>query len=160
MPIAQYLKEIGRGKQGARPLDRARAADLFSQVLDGTVTDLEIGAFCIAMRVKGETPEEMAGFLDATYARKAYRRLAAKGVYVTPTLNMGRILAFLDREDHSRDEGLAYIGPGLRKTYDWRIERAAKATPEQVAARHKEHELSMKVLPMLQAHTVTRSPLA
>ena len=77
--------------------------------------------------------------------------VAAKGVYVTPTLNMGRILAFLDREDHSRDEGLAYIGPGLRKTYEWRIERAAKATPEEVAARHKEHELSMKVLPMLQA---------
>jgi imidazolonepropionase-like amidohydrolase len=64
---------------------------------------------------------------------------------------MGRILAFLDRENHSRDEGLAYIGPGLRKTYDWRIERAAKATPDQVAARHREHELSMKVLPMLQA---------
>jgi hypothetical protein len=24
-------------------------------------------------------------------------------VYVTPTLNMSRILAYLDREDHSRD---------------------------------------------------------
>jgi len=62
---------------------------------------------------------------------------------------MGRILANLDREDHSKDPGLAYIGPGLRKTYDWRIERAAKATPEQVAARHKEYDLSARVLPML-----------
>jgi anthranilate phosphoribosyltransferase len=69
MGIANYLKDIGRGKDGARALTRAQAADLMGQVLDGAVTDLEMGAFCIAMRVKGETPEEMAGFLDATQAR-------------------------------------------------------------------------------------------
>jgi imidazolonepropionase-like amidohydrolase len=62
---------------------------------------------------------------------------------------MSRILADLDREDHSKDPALATIGPGLRKTYEWRVERAAKATPAQVAARHKEYELSVKVLPML-----------
>ena len=118
----------------------------------GSPREAEIGAaYAAGQLTYGAASDAFVDSFDATYARKAYRRLAAKGVYVTPTLNMGRILAFLDREDHSRDEGLAYIGPGLRKTYDWRIERAAKATPEQVAARHKEHELSMKVLPMLQA---------
>ncbi|KQX86966.1 DNA-binding protein YbiB [Variovorax sp. Root473] len=69
MGISHYIKEIGRGARGARPLTREQAADLFGQVLDGTVTDLEIGGFCLAMRIKGETPEEMAGFLDATHAR-------------------------------------------------------------------------------------------
>ena len=69
MGISQYIKEIGRGKDGARSLDRAQAADLFGQVLDGSVTDLEVGAFCLAMRIKGESAEEMAGFLDATHAR-------------------------------------------------------------------------------------------
>ena len=118
----------------------------------GSPKEAEIGAAYAAGKVTyGAATDAFVDSFDAAYARKAYRRLAAKGVYVTPTLNMGRILAFLDREDHSRDEGLAYIGPGLRKTYEWRIERAAKATPEEVAARHKEHELSMKVLPMLQA---------
>jgi hypothetical protein len=62
MGISQYIKEIGRGKDGARSLTREQAADLFGQVLDGTVTDLEVGGFCLAMRIKGETPEEMAGF--------------------------------------------------------------------------------------------------
>ncbi len=71
MSIAHYLKEIGRGKQGARSLSREQAADLFGQLLDGAVTDLEVGAFCLAMRIKGETPHEMAGFLDATHARLA-----------------------------------------------------------------------------------------
>lgn len=69
MSIGQYIKDIGRGKDGARSLTREQATDLLGQVLDGTVTDLEIGGFCLAMRIKGETPDEMAGFLDATHAR-------------------------------------------------------------------------------------------
>jgi anthranilate phosphoribosyltransferase len=69
MGIGHYIKEIGRGKDGARALTRAQAADLLGQVLEAQVTDLEIGAFCLAMRIKGETPEEMAGFLDAVHAR-------------------------------------------------------------------------------------------
>ena len=69
MGIGHYIKEIGRGKEGARSLSREQAADLLGQVLDQQVSDLEIGAFCLAMRIKGETPEEMAGFLDAVHAR-------------------------------------------------------------------------------------------
>ena len=69
MAIGQYIKEIGRGRDGARALDRLQAADLMGQILDAQVSDLEIGAFCLAMRIKGETPEEMAGFLDAAHER-------------------------------------------------------------------------------------------
>lgn len=95
MSIAPYLKEIGRGKQGARALRREQAADLFGQVLDGVVTDLEIGAFCIAMRIKGETPEEMAGFLDATYARLNRVPASGKPVVVLPSYNGARKLPVL-----------------------------------------------------------------
>ncbi|MEK8025382.1 DNA-binding protein YbiB [Pseudaquabacterium rugosum] len=69
MSIAPYLKEIGRGAEGARALDAAQAEDLFAQVLDRRCSDLEIGAFALAMRVKGETCEELAGFQQATHAR-------------------------------------------------------------------------------------------
>ncbi|MCM5680290.1 DNA-binding protein YbiB [Schlegelella sp. S2-27] len=69
MSIAKYIKEIGRGKDGARALDRDQAYDLMTQVLDGEVTDLEIGAFAIAMRIKGESLDELDGFLAATSER-------------------------------------------------------------------------------------------
>ncbi|MCW7537571.1 DNA-binding protein YbiB [Aquabacterium sp. A7-Y] len=69
MSIAKYIKEIGRGKEGARALDREQAHDLMCQVLDGQVTDLEIGAFAIAMRIKGESLDELAGFLAAVTER-------------------------------------------------------------------------------------------
>ena len=69
MTITSYIKEIGRGKEGARSLSEAQAHDLMSQVLDGAVTDLEIGAFALAMRIKGESVPELAGFLAATHER-------------------------------------------------------------------------------------------
>jgi anthranilate phosphoribosyltransferase len=69
MSIAPFIKDIGRGKEGARDLDRERARTLMEAVLDGRVSDLELGGFAIAMRIKGETPEELAGFLEAVNAR-------------------------------------------------------------------------------------------
>lgn len=95
MSISQYIREIGRGRDGARSLSRVQAADLFGQVLDGSVTDLEVGAFCLAMRIKGESPQEMAGFLDATYQR--LHRIPAPGqaVVVIPSYNGARKLPVL-----------------------------------------------------------------
>jgi anthranilate phosphoribosyltransferase len=69
MGIAQYLKEIGRGKEGARALNEAQARDLMEQVLDGQVGAAEMGAFAIAMRIKGESTEELAGFTAVANAR-------------------------------------------------------------------------------------------
>ncbi len=116
----------------------------------GSPQEASIGADYAAKKLSyGEASDRFVETFDPVYAAQEYRRLAALGVYVTPTLNESRILAYLDREDHSRDAALAYIGPGLRKTYEWRLERAAKSTPAQVEARHREYERSLKVLPML-----------
>ena len=94
MSISHHIKEIGRGKDGARSLTREQAADLMGQLLDGTVTDLEVGAFCLAMRIKGETPAEMAGFLDATHARITPVPAPATTV-VLPSYNGARKLPVL-----------------------------------------------------------------
>ncbi|MCW5222294.1 DNA-binding protein YbiB [Verminephrobacter aporrectodeae] len=95
MGISQYIKEIGRGARGAKPLTRAQAADLFGQVLDGAVTDLEVGAFCLAMRIKGETAEEMCGFLDATHQRLTRFPASERPLVVLPSYNGARRLPVL-----------------------------------------------------------------
>ncbi len=95
MGISQYIKEIGRGPRGAKPLTREQATDLFGQVLDGTVTDLEIGAFCLAMRIKSETTAEMCGFLDATQARMALLPASDRPLVVLPSYNGARKLPVL-----------------------------------------------------------------
>jgi anthranilate phosphoribosyltransferase len=91
MAIASYIKEIGRGKEGARSLSEAQAHDLMSQVLDGRVTDLEIGAFALAMRIKGESIAELAGFLQATHERCVPIRIARPTI-VLPSYNGARKL--------------------------------------------------------------------
>jgi anthranilate phosphoribosyltransferase len=99
MGIGHYIKEIGRGKDGARSLTREQAADLLGQILDDQVTELEVGAFCLAMRIKGETPFEMAGFLDAVHSR--IQRLAlpqeasTQATVVIPCYNGARKLPAL-----------------------------------------------------------------
>ncbi len=95
MGISVYLKQIARGASGARALDRAQAADAFGQVLDGRCSDLEVGAFCIAMRVKGETPQELAGFLDALDARIHKLPASDHPMVVLPSYNGARKLPVL-----------------------------------------------------------------
>ncbi len=96
MGIAAHIKVIGRGKDGARALGREQAADLFGQVLDGGVSELELGAFCLAMRIKGETPDELIGFLQATTERCIDLRpalaCAPRGVVLLPSYNGSRKL--------------------------------------------------------------------
>src|SRR5450830_1856068 len=67
-PAAAFIKEIGRGKKGARSMSRDDARALYGAMLDGRVSDLELGGILLAMRIKGESVEEIAGFLDAAEA--------------------------------------------------------------------------------------------
>lgn len=89
--IAAYLKIIGRGAQGARALNAEQARELMGLVLDHRVTDLEIGAFAVAMRVKGETLDELRGFLAA--AQERCRAIQAdRPVVLLPSYNGARKL--------------------------------------------------------------------
>ena len=91
MSIAHFLKNIARGAAGARSLDRASAQALMGAVLDGEVSPLELGAFVIAMRMKGETLPELCGFLDAVHQRCLL--LSSPGpVVVIPSYNGARRL--------------------------------------------------------------------
>jgi anthranilate phosphoribosyltransferase len=68
LAAARFIKEIGRGKDGARSLSRLDAQQLYTAMLERRVSDLELGAILLSMRIKGESVEEIAGFLDAAEA--------------------------------------------------------------------------------------------
>lgn len=92
MDYAPLLKEIGRGARGARDLTREQARTLFGQLLDGTVPDLERGAILIALRIKGESQDELLGFVEAMQAGSARVEPPpdAPRVVVLPTFNGAR----------------------------------------------------------------------
>lgn len=95
MSIAAYLREIGRGRDGARDLTRAQAADLMRALLRGGVSDLELGAWCVAMRYKGEAVEELAGFLQAVMEDCRPVPAGATPTVVLPSYNGARRLPVL-----------------------------------------------------------------
>ena len=96
-----------------------------------------------------EAMARYAETFDPAVARRVYRRLAELGVMASPTQHGSSTLAWLDRDDHTDDPELAYIGPGIRGTYGWRVERAAQATPAQVEARHRVEAVTLTTLPLL-----------
>lgn len=88
---APLIREIGRGKDGSRALARGQAGELMGAILDGRVSELELGAVLLALRMKGESVSEVAGFLDAAGARMArVEAPAGRPVVVLPTYNGSR----------------------------------------------------------------------
>ena len=64
-PFAQYVRILGKGKKGSRSLSFDEAYSAFSDILNGRVEDVQLGAFLMLLRVKEESPDEIAGFVQA-----------------------------------------------------------------------------------------------
>jgi len=67
-PFAEMLRIVGRGPKLSRPLDEAEAEDAMRQILAETIEPAQLGAFLLLLRYRGETPEELAGFVRAARA--------------------------------------------------------------------------------------------
>jgi len=65
MDYTKIIKEVGRGKNHARDLDFAQSLELYRLMLAGKVPDLQLGGLLIALRIKGESEQEMLGFYQA-----------------------------------------------------------------------------------------------
>lgn len=64
-PFAPYIRILGKGRKGSRGLTQEEAYDSMKMILRGDVEHLQLGAFLMLLRVKEETPEEVAGFVQA-----------------------------------------------------------------------------------------------
>jgi anthranilate phosphoribosyltransferase len=65
------LDALHRIANQSQSLDRAAAREVMSEVLTGKCTDAQIAALLVALRMKGETVEEIVGFAEAIRAAAA-----------------------------------------------------------------------------------------
>lgn len=61
-PFAQYVRILGKGPNLSRPLTQEESRAAVGMILRGEVEPVQLGAFLCLLRVKTETPEEVAGF--------------------------------------------------------------------------------------------------
>lgn len=76
-PFAQYIRIIGKGKNGARSLTYEEAYQAFSMILNNEVLDVQLGAFLMLLRVKEESVDELTGFVQATKDQLNFQTLEA-----------------------------------------------------------------------------------
>ena len=92
MNFTPIIKDVGRGAKGARGLNAITARDAFAALLAGEVSDIQLGAWWLAMRIKGETPEELAAFVEAMQSTVAFRIKSTQPVALLPCYNGARQL--------------------------------------------------------------------
>jgi anthranilate phosphoribosyltransferase len=67
--FASYVATLGRGPGRSRPLTRAEAEDAMRLLLAGAPDPMQVGAFLMLLRYRGEDPEEMTGLVRAARER-------------------------------------------------------------------------------------------
>lgn len=73
MSYAHLIKEVARGQRGSRALTREESGAAFAAALNGCMPEAALGAFLVALRMKGETVDELLGLADAWYAQAEVR---------------------------------------------------------------------------------------
>ncbi|MCH7812064.1 MAG: anthranilate phosphoribosyltransferase [Chloroflexi bacterium] len=76
--IKPLLRDLGQGPSRGRSLSREEARFCLDQILDGRATEAQSGAFLLLQRYKGETPEELLGFIDAIRGRTSTHLIRPK----------------------------------------------------------------------------------
>lgn len=61
-PFAPFVRILGKGPNLSRSLTLGEVRRAAAMILDGEVEPVQLGAFLCLMRVKTETPDEVAGF--------------------------------------------------------------------------------------------------
>ncbi len=94
--------------------------------------------------------EPLIDTYDPELAAEVFAKMSEENVYVTPTLYIGKTLSEILEVDHQQDSLLKYIGPGIQKTYQGRIEGAKRAKASGSKMREKMEEISAQMIEPMQ----------
>ncbi len=77
-----------------------------------------------------------------------FKKFAEQGTGIVPTLLISYNIAYLDSLDFSKDTIIDYLGPKLKESYQWRIERYAQEDSASRRTRKMQFEASARLLPL------------
>ncbi len=62
--IKECIRTVGRGSRGRGPLTQEQAKQVMEEFIDGQIGDDQMAMLMMLIRVRDETPEEIAGFVE------------------------------------------------------------------------------------------------
>ncbi|MBL4775584.1 MAG: anthranilate phosphoribosyltransferase [Mariprofundus sp.] len=120
--ISLLIKRVARGKHGSEHLNRDDARTVFMALLKPDADLLQLGAFLIAQRMKGETSAELAGFVEAVRASvDGFAKDVAPAGAVDLPCYAGKRRdghAYLVAAMQARDQGMPVVVHGVEKIND------------------------------------------
>ncbi|WP_373018042.1 glycosyl transferase family protein [Thiomicrorhabdus sp.] len=75
-PFSEYLRILGKGPKSRRSLTVEETRGAVQHILQGTVTDKQLGAFLLLMRANGESQEELVGIVSQLRESLGMNRMA------------------------------------------------------------------------------------
>ena len=96
----------------------------------------------------GEANKLQFSTLKDSIAEANFRQFAAQGTGIVPTLLISYNIAYLDSLDFSGDTIIEYLGPKLKESYQWRIDRYAQEDSASRRNRKMQFEASARLLPL------------
>lgn len=138
------------------------ASEHLYYVFKGTAANEDSVTRATARPAEGERPlgfwtalALMRPRYDEARAAETYRRMAAAGTAVLPTLHIMRTLSYVTETDHSDDAELRYIAPAFEATYEGRVQSARRSPPETRRERQLLNDRFIRMVPELHAAGVT-----
>jgi len=117
LEVSALIKRVARGKHGSEHLNQDEAKFVFSELLNPQADELQVGAFLIAQRMKGETSAELAGFVQATREHISHfnQTIAPQGAVDLPCYAGKRRAAhaYLIAALEARDKGIPIFVHGV-----------------------------------------------
>ena len=117
MEVSALIKRVARGKHGSEHLNQDEAKFVFSELLNPQADELQLGAFLIAQRMKGETSAELAGFVQAAREHISHfnQTIAPQGAVDLPCYAGKRRAAhaYLIAALEARDKGIPIFVHGV-----------------------------------------------
>lgn len=89
MILRDLLRVLGTNRRDGRNLTETEAYHAFSSILEGQNSEIRVGAFLIALRMKGPTVEELVGFARAIRDRATMPCVGMSGVVTVSSPHEG-----------------------------------------------------------------------